>query len=299
VGSIPTVSIAFMTDRYVAEDGGVAADVTDMLHDRAVVWLRTHLRAQRYHAARRHVTADDPVAHAGHEGRLLAMERVGAITAVEAAAWRQRLSEAMAWREPPYEPLPDEVGRRAAAHLEDLLKTISPSTREAAPACSSAIAAYEETGVVKADEALAWRERLRSQLGLEPERGPRCSRRELVRVVPGPAKRVHGLRITSVELYGDGVILRWHHARRWPERSTRPRIWNDIDIETAGAHDLDPRGLADDVGTRYAGGGGPDFGINGGGWVVRLGTSSFAPAAPRRARRLHVPLRDGGIDVDL
>jgi hypothetical protein len=271
--------------------------MTDVLHGRALVSLRTHLRAQRHRTG----APEDPIVVAGHEGRLLALEQVGAITAQEAAHWRRRLHEAATWQEPAREPHSEAVAARAADHLETILAPITSSAREGAAACFSAIAAYGQTGILTAGEALSWRERLRAQLDLEPERPPWCSRHDLVRVVAGPAERRHGLRITSVELYDDGVVLLWHHACEWSDGPETPRVWNYMDIETAGADELDPHALTDDLGTRYSGRGGPDFGINGGGSVVRFGTSVFTPAVPTRARRLHVPLWDGrnGIDIDL
>lgn len=278
-----------------ADEEEMAEDLEDVLHARALVWLRTHLRGQRYHAAAGRVNPDDPVAEAATDGRLLAMEHVGAISPEEVGVWRERLGEAAAWREPMLDPVPTATHERALAHLEALAAPVGPTTREAATGCFSAIAAYEKTGVLQPTEALAWRERLRAQMDLEPERPPRCTRRELLRVIPGPPERRHGLRITSVELYADGVVLQWHHARRWEDGPETPRIWSDIDIETAGAEELAPRSLMDDVGTRYIGSTGPDLGVNGGGWVVRFGTSAFTPAVPPEARRLH----NGGIAIDL
>ena len=276
------------------------ADISGVLHDRAIVWLGSHVRGQRHHASRGHLAAGDPVSEAGNEGRLLAMEQVGAITADEAAHWRRRLHEASRWPEPAREPPPHDVAARAAGHLEGLLTPISSSAYEEATACFSAIAAFEQTGILTADQALAWRERLRAQLDMRPERPPRCSRRNLLRVIAGPAERTHGLRVTSVELYDDGVALQWHRAREWADGPETPRVWSAVDIETAGADELGPHALTDDLDTRYVGSGGSDsFGINGGGWVVRFGTSVLTPAVPARARRLRVSLGDGDIDVDL
>jgi hypothetical protein len=276
----------------------MAADISGVLHDRALVWLISHLRGQRYQAARGRAAPGDPVTEAGHEGRLLAMEHVGAITAEEAAHWRRRLHAAASWQEPARELVPDEVVARAVHHLEAILAPITASAREGAGAGFSAIAAYEKTGIIPADEALAWRERLRAKLDAEPERPPRCSKRNLLRVIAGPAERTHGLRITSVELYDDGVVLRWHHARDWAHGPETSRIWNHIDIGS-GAAGYEPHALTDDLGTRYIGGGGPDLGISGAGSAVHFGSSGFTPAVPARARHLHVPLADGGTDIDL
>jgi len=276
----------------------MSRELTDVLHDRALMALRSHLRAERYHASMGHFEAGDPVTHAGYEGRLLAMEWVGAISAEEVASWRQRLHEAASWREPPREPPARAVRERAIAHLEERIAPLSPSMRDGFVACIGAIVAYEQTGVLMAEEALAWRERLRARIDMEPERPPRCSRRDLVRVLPGPPERIRGLRVTTVELYADGVVVRWHDAQRRPDASGTPRIWSDTDRQTAGHGDPYLGGLSDDLGTRYIGGGGPDLGINGG-WKVRFGSSSFTPAFPNGARRLTVAYEGSDFEIEL
>jgi hypothetical protein len=224
------------------------------------------------------------------------MEHVGAISAEEVASWRERLRDAAMWREHPHEPPGEDVTERAIAYLERLIAPLSPSTRETATACFSAVGAYEETGILTPEEALAWREQVRAQLDLEPERPPRCSRRDLRRVVPGPSERIHGLRITSVELYGDGVVLHWHESERWLSGPETPRLMEPYLLEAA---DRTPRALTDDLDTRYIGGGWPDLGINGGGWTVRLGSSPYTPAVPADARRLTVSVGIGLIDIEL
>ena len=185
-------------------------------------------------------------------------------------------------------------------HLERLAAGANSEPGVSFPAALSSVVAFERVGVLSPDEALAWRERLRAQMGLEPERPPRCSQRTLRAVHVGPVRRYQGVRITSVELYADGVVLRWHRAQPWRESSDTPRVWSRVDQETEGADRVTPTALTDDVGTRYmVGRVRSELGINGGGWLVRLGSSSFTPAIPPAARRLRVPLADGGIDLGL
>lgn len=263
-----------------------------------VTWLRTHLRTQRDWAERGRYQPGDPILAAGNEGRLLAMEYAGAITPAEGAEWRERLREASAAKAATHPPVSDEVRNRAVLHLERLAVGVTSEPGDSSRAALSSVLAYERAGVLSADEALAWRERLRAQMGLEPERPPLCSQRDLLTVHAGPVERYQGVRITSVELYADGLVLRWHRAKPWPEGSDTPHIWSRVDQETDGADELIPRSLTDDLGTRYViGRVRRELGINGGGWVVRLGSSSFTPAIPPAATRLRVPLADGGIDI--
>lgn len=85
------------------------------------------------------------------------------------------------------------------------------------------------------------------------------------------------LRIVSVELYDDGVVVRW----------IRPRIQADV-----GGPRLT---LGDDVGTMYA----PSaFGSHGNNEVER-GESSFAPGVPKTATALRLRFNDEHLAVRL
>lgn len=264
------------------------------------MWLRAEVRARRSWAGQGGLAADDPVQVASGEGRLLALERVGALTPEEAERWRRELDVAARWRNLPGEPLPAGVRVAAERHLDELVAQLSPADDSASPACFSAVWAYQRTGVLNDEDALGWRERIRERLGLEPERPPVCSRRDLVRVVLGPAVRRDGLRITTAELYADGVVLYWHHVLALERGPLTPRRLHDGELSRAGDYDdtLFPT-LRDDRGTRYLGGGGPTLGIRSAGHRVLFGVSSFTPAVPDQARRLTVPLPGGDLDVEL
>ena len=270
----------------------MTTDHAALMHDRAIRMLHSRLRWQREDIDRGE--ADPTDAATWHEGCFLAMERVGAITSQEAAHWRARLLEAATSPEPQPERPTAEVTTRATEHLDARFASIAATDLKSSMDLSSLISAYARTGILSAAEAGAWEERLRAKRGLPP----RCSRRELLRVVPGPARRVHGLRIACVELYDDGVALRWHSARDGHGGDEVARVWNDVSIEMAGYDYPDPSKLSDDLGTRYVGGGGPHTGIDSGS-VVRFGTAVFAPAVPDAAASLHVPVRDAVIDIDL
>lgn len=281
-------------------DNQLVAGADDILHERALGWLRTHVRTQRDWAERGRYKPDDPILAAGNEGRLLAMEYVGAITPAEGADWRERLREASAATSSTHRPVSEEVRRRAVSHLERLAAGAASEPAVSYAAALSSVLAYERVGVLSPDEAFTWRERLRAQMGLEPERPPLCSRRDLRAVHAGPVRRYQGVRIASVEFYADGVVLRWHRAQPWRDSSDPPRIWSRIDQETEGADRVTPTALTDDIGTRYmVGRVRSELGTNGGGWLVRLGSSSFTPAVPPAARRLRVPLADGSIGIRL
>jgi hypothetical protein len=292
--------LTLMCTRESADKQVVAVSTDDVLHERALFWLRTHLRTQRDWAERGRYKPGDPILAAGNEGRLLAMEYVGAITLAEGAEWRERLRQASMATALPRMPVPEEVRNRAVLHLEKLAAGVAAEPGDSSPAALSSVLAYERAGVLSADEALAWRERLCAQMGLQPERPPLCSQGDLVGVLPGPPTRYQGIRITSVEFYTDGVVIRWHRAQHWPDGSETPRIWTRVDQETKGADELTPRSLTDDVGTVYVVGRVRwEIGINGGGWLVRFGSSSFTPAVPIAAQSLRVPVPDHGIDIAL
>lgn len=133
---------------------------------RAVAQLRGAVGESR-RRPRRVRTAE---ADAGTDGWLLALEYVGAISPGEAVDWRRRRRDAEAEAERVPVPFAPEVLERAGAPLDSLLVAVKPGAQAAFRSFFSAVAAYLETGVLSADEALTWRERLRAQMGIEPER---------------------------------------------------------------------------------------------------------------------------------
>ena len=292
------VGVELMGGVERADDARVPADGVDALNARASAWLRSGYCARRREAAAGSRLAVDSIAAAGTDGVLLAVEHIGAVTREEAATWRSRFAEARAEGEQIFGPVDPAVRHRAVAHLERLVAPLRPGEREAASPAFAAIAAYAKTGVLTSDEELAWQERVLAALGSPPLRPAHCTQRDLLEVVPGPAQRHDGVRITSVMLYADGVVLYWHQADRWSEAPPTPRLWSSDDIE-ASCDASHPHELNDDAGTRYLGHGRPYLGLSGGGWVVRFGISAFTPRVPQAARRLGVPLRDGRVEIEL
>ena len=117
---------------------------------------------------------------------------------------------------------------------------------------------------------------------------PYSKQTHLLRTVPGPQGRISGLRVTVVELYGDGVSLQWHLA---PGRRGRPRLSvraalgsGRLSLRIRGSTWRTTRarhtsGKAAVLLTAPPAEGGP-----------RLGHTDFAPAAPKEASALRISL---------
>jgi hypothetical protein len=102
---------------------------------------------------------------------------------------------------------------------------------------------------------------------------------------PTPGSR-HNASVLSVECYDDGIAVRWR------ARGEDPAADPDDDLDEL---DLDVR-IADDVGTDYwpcdsGSGQRPDGTVE--------GSSTFAPAVARSARRLSVTWPGGRLELDV
>jgi hypothetical protein len=160
-----------------------------------------------------------------------------------------------------------------------------------------AVGALEDIGVFDADQRSELNESLGRVVPAEERQPPPPSteqRRErheflgedLTHVVAGPPERMGGVRLTGVELYTDGVVVRLHVLT--------PRI----DIDSPGANWPDERhpdlasehyhrlGLSDDVGTPYRPRGGGGAGQQRGAGLVMRRVTVFAPAVPAQASQL-------------
>ena len=124
---------------------------------------------------------------------------------------------------------------------------------------------------------------------LEDEPEPECLCADLRRVVLGPPERHGGVRVTSVELYEDGVAIRWHMVRLAPgESGAVPSLPDEVEGVDAARRAQEPYfSVYDDIGTRYrfqSGGGGGGNGRFSD--RVRKGTQTFTPAVPAQASTL-------------
>jgi hypothetical protein len=277
----------------------VDPEVEEVLRYRALASLKTTLVSERYRA-RRGLWDRGQIHQAGLDGRVLALEHVGAITADEAREWRERLGEVTASQD--VSPPPDaQTVSRARDHLDKMLGAVRPDAGDAWRACVSAVYAYEHTGVIGPDEALAWRERARTKVGMTPERPPQCSQRNLVRVVAGPPQRISGLRLTSVLLYEDGVQIYWHNALRSEGGPEVPRIVSSLRMRGASSFGFNAEELTDDFGTRHfrTSWNDPYLGIDGGGWTVLFGSAIFTPGVAPESRMLRTAIDEEAVEIPL
>ncbi len=196
-----------------------------------------------------------------------ALSAVGAVTQADVEPFRRRLEEEIERGEDP-EPAPwagdDELAQRARLLLESRLADVArgavepgaaadaDSHREAISRFARGEAACAACGALSADELEQWHEQLREVDGghtwwLERERREkRCTLTELRAVVSGDATRKRGVRITSAELYADGVLLRWHS-----ENGMVPPLARDRPGSGDGAYPPAPVSLTDDLATEY------------------------------------------------
>ena len=234
---------------------------------------------------------------------------LGVIDSADAAAACERLEGAIASRDQGLPAEGDEdLANRARALLDARLVAVAErpelprmpveleSPLPADPRHKHAVARFEELveactgcGALSAEELSRWRSRLREvddgrSWHLERERRQqRLTAADLRMVLAGPPTAAGGIRVTSAELYADGVVLRWHETGGSLEA---PRTSADL-----AAHNRPGRrhvALRDDLGTEY-------LHFNTGemhtGEAV-LWSAQFATAVPDRARELMAEIRD-------
>ncbi len=200
----------------------------------------------------------------------------------------------------PYDP---EVEAKAIELLEALLEPVR--ARDRADWDGAVFQRYQEAlstltaiGALSYERARPWLQRQSETLvpgGWKPppaEPEMPFTAAELVTVVPGPASRLGGTRITSVELFADCVIVRSHQlVPEQPEDPVERRQLLGTALE-----------LEDDKGTRYRSVAIPcAHGCKRPvirGWPeVLLGWQAFLPAAPPNARRFFITWRDEWFEV--
>ncbi len=132
-------------------------------------------------------------------------------------------------------------------------------------------------------------------------RGIEFLRALVARPQPGAA-----VRVLAVELYGDGLVVRYTYDDPVDVRPTVPLDFYDLagveppleallaEAEAEGGNLAPGISLRDDVGTRYIWSGGGQSGVE-----VAQGESQFTPAVPADASRLVVSSYAGAIELDL
>jgi hypothetical protein len=222
-----------------------------------------------------------------------ALVAVGALSAGEAARWRERFREEVGLPQPSVPTyLGDERLRaRARAMLERLVARSEPAAYRAQLSVAGLLGAFE------LEEFREWMRRGAAAAGEPDPYEPRPYEPEpvsaLVRVLPGPPDRHDGVRLTSLETYehrvrvnchvvasaGSGRHLHGDRAARFGQLLLRPDPVQSL-------------GLSDDAGTTYrVRSGGTLRGV----WPQEGGprsvTSEFVPAPPSAATQLHVHWR--------
>lgn len=242
---------------------------------------------------------EEPPSGYTHRDAADALVAAGLLSRDRAEAWvaeNVRLQAAGGGLDGPFDP---EVSARAV----ELLRALAPLERvrgtdawdgAAYTRYTNALDALRLIGALSSDGARPW-----SQLGArageppggwaEPEPDPEIqfTAGELHEVLIGPPDRSGGLRVTSLELYGDCVIVRFH--QRLPSRPADPVERREL-LRHAFA-------VEDDAGTAYrpapipAPRDCPRPGVEG--WpAVVTGWQPFVPGPPPGARTFTVSWHD-------
>ena len=203
----------------------------------------------------------DPAEHFAVQ--LEAFSAVGLLEPDEVMEWRRRFAEAA-----PPSGLEVDPGLRERG--ERYLESLRAGDGVDSEAFQAALQVLTALGV------LTWGD-VTSRLDAfdgdsDEEEWPDIGRGDLRRVVLGPAEEAAGVRIVAVELYPDGLVLRWT------------------------ANDLPELAIYDDVGTPFEER--DAEGDESGGRRVR-GTTVFTPAAPDTATRLAIEVGGGRLEMEL
>jgi len=223
--------------------------------DRAEAWLHRELELATEWDERGRDESLERV-RAGLEALAIA----GAVSAVSAAEWRERLAG--------QEPVVAEVGLREAG--DRLLAALLDASDPGLVDFGAALALLRAVGAV---DHRSWDARRRERLGrpsAEEERAVEARLNaggtgvDLLDVVPGPAETHHGYRLLLVWRFSDGVFL-------------------DVDREEAPCVAWPQWHLSDDLGTAYIPGG-----ISG---DDESDHASFRTPIPARASWIELSLR--------
>jgi hypothetical protein len=163
-----------------------------------------------------------------------------------------------------------------------------------------AVGMLRELGLLTDDEHWEWNRRLvdaRVELSLEASDAFRGD--NLQRVVVGPPERRRGLRVLSVELYGDGALVRWQLVRAGPDYGGELHEPAD-EVEPVDSPLSPSFEVRDDLGTGYAvrGGGSKGQDTDSGDYVAFV-TAELTPAVPPDARLLRLESRGTVFEVNL
>ena len=197
---------------------------------------------------------------------LAAFTAIGALADDEVATWANRFDRALGAFQADGVLEVSEGTRMRVRRLFEGLRASNPDDPLKDVRLACAVRALEAVGAVppghaqrsgigRADERLAVAIHTEAEDAFGRTREPIWTARGIRRVVAGPPDRHSGIRLASVEIYNDSVILQWHVvlAAESPHRARRTKkdcqFSNRMHVEDLGA-----ARLTDDVGTRYTGG---------------------------------------------
>lgn len=242
---------------------------------------------------------------------------IGALSQEEETAWRARFARAeQAWRAPEAEIFSADAKSSAAALLEKRFEAFArsePGSGVELGQLQAALSTLRAVRLTSKEEHDQWGERILDTIAERrppPAPPPRPYRAdELERVVPCPSQRAGGIRLTSLELYRDCAILRWHRVLS-PEQagaaaSAQREASDDRDLREVRRRFAATFELRDDLGTHYRAAAPPRAetggwrGINGKTGYPVWGASPFVPAVPRNARRLEALTGDDEFTIEL
>lgn len=238
--------------------------------------------------------ADADCSLAELEGALSALLAVGVIDSGDAERWRRRYVAVSADRHDG-RPVPTDVRARALQALGDFERryectAADKEQRDVVFRARIAAESFRAAGVISLEEWRNWYSGFNRVLGIseEPEdliHGPQLS--DVVRVVTGPQDPVGDIRLTFVELYDDGLVIRWRGAVLPDDDEL-----GDDEDDAAWFREVD---VEDDVGTVYE-----SYGDAGGGaGEVETGDEVLGPAVPNAASLLRITVDTARFEVPL
>lgn len=239
--------------------------------------------------------------HAGHDyaAAIEALLAAGILSMERAESWKAEHARLSASRHHFQGPYDEELEARAVELLEALFAPVRPlASDEWDPAVfqryQEALSALRVIGALSLERARPWLEVQHATLtppGGRPEPEPEpempFAAGELSAVLAGPAGRLDGMRVTSLELYGDCVIVRFHQLLP-PEPADpverRELVSSPFELEDEAGTPYRPALVPEPRGCRRR---------EPKGWPEALvGWQAFVPGVPLDARTLTVGWRE-------
>jgi len=237
-----------------------------------------------------------------------ALIAVGVLTDAHVAPFRQRLAEDISRvRGSPPAAVASRLVRRAESllgrHVAEVADRGGPGGEERRGQAAGKFRVLHDVcatcGVLEEPELREWTGRLVDASGgpreLEYERLRRaCTLTELLLVVAGSATPTGALTVMSVEVYGDGMLVRWHFSRVELLTSTRFTGGYAGGTLPRSGEPLTAVSLSDDRGGQYAH---VESGYVAHSPVSAAGTSTFATTGPLVASTVFVALGGDRVPV--